>query len=170
MRGRWRWRWRSGLCQWRRRNLDGAGCANLGGAGPWQYHDQSPFYRSKRDWRVWHHQLYGQLQGRGGTARTGIGTASPIDATGLTNGTAYDCSIAATNATGNSASSTTSSATPCSPTPNSLARCGSRGGTQEPLSSRLIEGIPSRTVHGRTSLAFKPPNNSLRASLGAYIF
>lgn len=51
----------------------------------------------------------------GGAARTGIGTSSPIDVTGLTNGTAYNCSIAATNATGTSASSTASSVTPALP-------------------------------------------------------
>ncbi|MCE2891878.1 MAG: fibronectin type III domain-containing protein, partial [Hyphomonadaceae bacterium] len=47
----------------------------------------------------------------GGVTRTGIGSTSPIDVTGLTNGTAYSCSIAATNATGTSPSSATS-ATP----------------------------------------------------------
>ena len=48
----------------------------------------------------------------GGATRTGIGTTSPIDVTGLSNGTAYSCSITATNATGTSASSTAASATP----------------------------------------------------------
>ena len=48
----------------------------------------------------------------GGATRTGSGSTSPIDVTGLTNGTAYSCSIAATNATGTGASSTPASATP----------------------------------------------------------
>lgn len=48
----------------------------------------------------------------GGATRTGIGTTSPIEVTGLTNGTAYSCAITATNATGTGASSTASSATP----------------------------------------------------------
>ncbi|OYU76090.1 MAG: hypothetical protein CFE32_11700 [Alphaproteobacteria bacterium PA3] len=51
----------------------------------------------------------------GGATRTGIGTTSPIDVTGLTNGTAYSCAIKATNATGTSASSTAASATPALP-------------------------------------------------------
>ncbi|MCA3696081.1 cytochrome c peroxidase [Aquidulcibacter sp.] len=51
----------------------------------------------------------------GGATRTGIGTTSPIDVTGLTNGTAYSCSIAATNATGTSPSSAATSATPALP-------------------------------------------------------
>ena len=41
----------------------------------------------------------------GGATRTGTGTASPISVTGLTNDTAYNCSVTATNAIGTSAAS-----------------------------------------------------------------
>ncbi len=48
----------------------------------------------------------------GQTTRTGTGTASPISVTSLTNGTAYSCSVTATNAVGTSAASGTVSVTP----------------------------------------------------------
>ena len=48
----------------------------------------------------------------GSTTATGTGVASPITVGGLTNGTAYSCSVTATNRIGNSAASTAASATP----------------------------------------------------------
>lgn len=48
----------------------------------------------------------------GGTSRTGTGTASPISVTGLTNGTAYACSVTATNAVGTGTASATAAVTP----------------------------------------------------------
>lgn len=41
----------------------------------------------------------------GGTTRTATGTASPLSVTGLVNGTAYNCSVTATNAVGSSSAS-----------------------------------------------------------------
>jgi len=60
----------------------------------------------------------------GGASRTGVGTTSPIDVTGLTNGTAYSCAITATNATGTSPSSTAASATPNLPVAPSAPTIG----------------------------------------------
>ncbi len=48
----------------------------------------------------------------GGATRTGTGTASPITVAELTNGTAYSCSVTATNSAGTSAASATVSVTP----------------------------------------------------------
>lgn len=48
----------------------------------------------------------------GGTAITATGAASPIVVTGLTNGTAYDCTVAASNAVGASAASAAVAVTP----------------------------------------------------------
>lgn len=48
----------------------------------------------------------------GTASRTGTGTASPISVTGLTNGTAYACSVTAANAVGTSAASASVSVTP----------------------------------------------------------
>lgn len=48
----------------------------------------------------------------GGATRTAAGAASPLDVTGLTNGTAYSCAVTATNLTGTSAASSAASATP----------------------------------------------------------
>jgi phosphatidylethanolamine-binding protein (PEBP) family uncharacterized protein len=47
-----------------------------------------------------------------GTTTTGTGTASPIAVTGLTNGTAYSCSVTATNAVGTGPASAAVSGTP----------------------------------------------------------
>jgi len=41
----------------------------------------------------------------GGTTRTATGASSPITITGLSNGTAYNCSVTATNSIGSSAAS-----------------------------------------------------------------
>jgi YHYH protein/Fibronectin type III domain len=46
---------------------------------------------------------------------TASGTASPITVSGLTNGTAYGCSVTATNSVGTSAASTVASVTPTAP-------------------------------------------------------
>ncbi len=48
----------------------------------------------------------------GGATRTGTGSGSPIDVTGLTNGTTYGCSVTATNSAGTGSASTTGSVTP----------------------------------------------------------
>lgn len=48
----------------------------------------------------------------GGATRTATGTASPVAVTGLTNGTAYSCSVAATNSAGSGTASSTVSVTP----------------------------------------------------------
>ncbi len=48
----------------------------------------------------------------GSATRTGSGTASPIAVTGLTNGTAYACTVTATNAVGTSAASGSVAVTP----------------------------------------------------------
>jgi uncharacterized repeat protein (TIGR01451 family) len=48
----------------------------------------------------------------GANTFTGSGSASPITVTGLTNGTAYDCSVVATNSAGSSPPSATVSVTP----------------------------------------------------------
>ena len=48
----------------------------------------------------------------GQTTRTGTGTASPIAVSSLTNGTAYSCSVTATNSVGTSAVSATATVTP----------------------------------------------------------
>lgn len=48
----------------------------------------------------------------GGASRSISGTASPLTVTSLTNGTAYSCSVVATNAVGAGASSASVSATP----------------------------------------------------------
>ncbi|WP_342117166.1 YHYH protein [Pseudoduganella sp. OTU4001] len=50
----------------------------------------------------------------GGGTRTGSGAASPISVTGLSNGTAYSCSVTAANAAGTSAASAAVSVTPSS--------------------------------------------------------
>jgi hypothetical protein len=48
----------------------------------------------------------------GGATRTATGTASPIAVTGLTNSTAYSCSVTATNSAGTGSASATVSVTP----------------------------------------------------------
>lgn len=48
----------------------------------------------------------------GGATRTGTGSASPITVSGLTNGTAYACSVTATNSAGTSAASASVTVTP----------------------------------------------------------
>ena len=48
----------------------------------------------------------------GGTALTANGTASPIVVAGLTNGTTYDCTVAAVNAVGTGAASAPVAVTP----------------------------------------------------------
>ncbi len=48
----------------------------------------------------------------GGSTKTAAGTASPISVTGLTNGTAYSCSVTATNSVGTSPASAALSVTP----------------------------------------------------------
>ena len=48
----------------------------------------------------------------GGVSKTGTATASPVVVTGLSNGTAYSCSVTATNPVGTGAASSTVTATP----------------------------------------------------------
>jgi hypothetical protein len=48
----------------------------------------------------------------GSTSKTGTGSASPISVTALTNGTAYSCSVKASNSAGSSAASSAVSVTP----------------------------------------------------------
>ena len=48
----------------------------------------------------------------GGATRTATGTASPLSVTSLTNGTAYACTVAATNSAGTSAASSSATVTP----------------------------------------------------------
>jgi hypothetical protein len=48
----------------------------------------------------------------GGVSKTGTGTASPIVVSGLANGTAYSCSVTATNSAGSSAASSAVTVTP----------------------------------------------------------
>ena len=47
-----------------------------------------------------------------GVTRTGSGVSSPVTVTGLSNGVAYSCSVAATNASGTGAASNAVSVTP----------------------------------------------------------
>lgn len=59
----------------------------------------------------------------GGAAVTGTGASSPITVSGLTNGTAYACSVTATNAVGTSTASGTGNVTPvagCSAPPGTI--------------------------------------------------
>ena len=58
------------------------------------------------------------VTGSGTTAvtKTGTGTSSPLSVSGLTNGSAYACSVYATNAKGNSTASSTVSVTPAATT------------------------------------------------------
>ncbi|WP_354440183.1 IPTL-CTERM sorting domain-containing protein [Ottowia thiooxydans] len=53
----------------------------------------------------------------GGTALTAQGSASPVVVAGLTNGTAYDCAVTASNVAGAGAASTSVAATPRAPVP-----------------------------------------------------
>ncbi|WP_170305589.1 YHYH protein [Pseudoduganella ginsengisoli] len=55
----------------------------------------------------------------GGATKTGTGTASPIAVTGLTNGTAYSCSVKATNSAGSGTASSSVSVTPTAGTTTS---------------------------------------------------
>ena len=57
----------------------------------------------------------------GGVAKTGTGTASPIIVLGLTNGAAYTCTVAASNAAGTSAVSAVLVVTPLASNPTALA-------------------------------------------------
>jgi YHYH protein/Fibronectin type III domain len=56
----------------------------------------------------------------GSASRTGTGTVSPLTVTGLTNGTAFACSVTATNGAGTSAASATVSVTPATATAASV--------------------------------------------------
>ena len=65
-----------------------------------------------------------------GLAHTGAGGSSPVSVTGLSNGVAYSCSVAATNASGTGAASGTVSVTPRSgPVFGLTSPVGAEGGT-----------------------------------------
>ena len=63
----------------------------------------------------------------GGATRTATGTSSPLSVTTLTNGTAYACTVAATNSAGTGAASTSASVTPSAGTSGSFTLTSTAG-------------------------------------------
>jgi hypothetical protein len=85
------------------------------------------------------------------------GASSPIVVAPLANGTAYDCSVVATNANGNSAPSAKASATPKSPSSVGLASSGSPSplGASVTFTATVTGDSPTGTVsfsNGGTSI------------------
>lgn len=80
--------------------------------------------------------------------RTGTAAMSPVVVTGMTNGTAYDCSVVATNAAGNGVASNTTAVTP-----------------------RTVPGTPSfqvRNFDGRAMVDFAPPLSDGGSAITGY--
>ena len=83
----------------------------------------------------------------GATSQTATGTASPLVVTGLTNGTAYTCTVTASNSSGTSAASTASaSVTPTATVPNAptmVQVTGSTSGVLVYFTAASSGGTPS---------------------------
>jgi hypothetical protein len=79
------------------------------------------------------------------------GSASPINVTGLTNGTAYSCSVTASNAYGTSPASATGSATPAS-SASGYSFTGPAGGGLN-LASPIFTVTPNSPFTGTISIA-----------------
>ena len=86
----------------------------------------------------------------GATTATATGPASPLTVTGLTNGTAYTCSVVATNIAGNSAASGTVTVTPAT-VPGA------------PVIGTVTPGI------GLATVAFAPPASNGGAAITSYV-
>ncbi len=78
----------------------------------------------------------------GGATKTGTGAASPVTITGLTNGTAYSCSVKAANAAGSSAASASVTVTPTA---------GSSGATTS--TAALFCNVSNSTTNPTTGMA-----------------
>ena len=86
----------------------------------------------------------------GATTATATGPASPLTVTGLTNGTAYTCSVVATNIAGNSVASGTVTVTPAT-VPGA------------PVIGTVTPGI------GLATVAFAPPASNGGAAITSYV-
>jgi hypothetical protein len=86
----------------------------------------------------------------GGNSRSQSGTASPITVTGLSNGTSYNCTVAATNSAGAGAASSAVSATP-------------RGAPGAPTIGTATAG------NGSASIAFTAPGSDGGSPITGYM-
>ena len=98
-----------------------------------------------------------------GVAKTGTGTASPIIVTGLTNGAAYTCTVAASNAAGTSAASAVVAVTPLASNSTALAagykqaRWASNLSVTYPTECSMTIATNGQPNHAIDSFYLEPP-------------